>query len=488
MSLRRLHSRNGSLSAANPFDHAESSPNSNGNGRNVIIVNSDIMILPGGQQESQTEDDDDDDDATLSSSGQSSGRRSQRSLGAVPLPTPVSSPGPVPVPVPAKDLYVPSSPTPPASLQPASGVVPEPFNAYRPPKDPSTSTPYTSPSTAGATYPATAYRTVPVPTYHSASRDDTQTQQPQPNRPLPAQSHDPIISSDRQPHLQQTQQQQQQMQEARGRPYHFTNDHSVDLEMQDRARRPPVRTSSRGRGNQSPSAGDAPPETSDCAVPVSSQTTTGSSSATMAAKALGVSEDLRNNRGVQGRASGRTNIQKEHHPTSHSSNEGNHDDKSRNSKQRTTSGFFAGLLSDKSGRHRSGGVAALMGSTTPGSQSASGSKNNLIDPRSQLPHHHHHMRNDMVPEKGTTGTGIPGKNGEVPETDMFKFVGIMLDLPEEPTWRQINIKFLKVLAVMTVSYFCLMALYFGAEVISVGSDVYWVFVIRKKPTKRQAHA
>jgi len=74
----------------------------------------------------------------------------------------------------------------------------------------------------------------------------------------------------------------------------------------------------------------------------------------------------------------------------------------------------------------------------------------------------------MVPEKGAAGkTGVPGKNGEEPETDLFKFVGIMLDLPEDPTWRQIGIKLLKVLAVMTVSYFALMALYFGAEVISV---------------------
>ncbi|GJJ74697.1 ABC-2 type transport system permease protein [Entomortierella parvispora] len=473
MSLRRLHSRNGSLSA-NPFDHAESSPNSNGEGRSIIIVNSDIMILPSGQQESQTEDDEDDDEETLSSSGHSSGRRSMAAALA-PVPEPV----PEPVPVPAKDPYLPSSSTmasytlttTPSSLQSAPSIVPEPFYAYQPPKDLVTSAPYSSLSTANATIPATTHRTVPgsptsqypddtAPMYRSVSNEATRTQQPQPNLSFPAQPHDPIISNGQQPQLEpQLYQKQTQEAHARSSP-RFSNDYSADLEMQDRARTSPKRTSSRERGSQA-LAGDASLSSSRT-VPVSSQTNNGSSSdTTRAAKALAISEDLRNNKSVQERGPGRTNNQKQHHPTSHNDNN-NDDDKSRNSKQRS-SGFFAGLFSSgKNSRRRSGGVAALMGATSE-PQSASGSKNDLIDPRSQLPHHHHHLRNDMVPEKGAGKSGVPGKNGEAPETDLFKYVGIMLDLPEDPTWREIGIKMLKVLAVMTVSYFALMALYFGAE-------------------------
>ncbi|KAF9145314.1 hypothetical protein BGX30_009564 [Mortierella sp. GBA39] len=46
---------------------------------------------------------------------------------------------------------------------------------------------------------------------------------------------------------------------------------------------------------------------------------------------------------------------------------------------------------------------------------------------------------------------------------MFNFVDTMLDMPVDPTWSQVIIKLLKVLAVMSVCYFGLMALYFGAE-------------------------
>ncbi|KAG0349738.1 hypothetical protein BG005_010727 [Podila minutissima] len=100
--------------------------------------------------------------------------------------------------------------------------------------------------------------------------------------------------------------------------------------------------------------------------------------------------------------------------------------------------------------------------------SATGSKNDLILDR-------RHLKNEKVPEKsglaaglyqhrqGSRKRGVPGKDGEEPETDMFNFVDIMLDMPEEPTWRLVIIKLLKVLAVMTISYFALMALYFAAE-------------------------
>ena len=114
-----------------------------------------------------------------------------------------------------------------------------------------------------------------------------------------------------------------------------------------------------------------------------------------------------------------------------------------------------------------------LGSTTPSEMnSTTGSKNDLVLER--------HLKNEKVLEKGglgaqtTTGLylheqgsrkrGVPGKDGEEPETDMFNFVDIMLDMPEEPTWRLVIIKLLKVLAVMTISYFALMALYFAAEV------------------------
>ncbi|KAF9544619.1 hypothetical protein EC957_011834 [Mortierella hygrophila] len=46
---------------------------------------------------------------------------------------------------------------------------------------------------------------------------------------------------------------------------------------------------------------------------------------------------------------------------------------------------------------------------------------------------------------------------------MFNFVDTMLDMPVGPTWSQVIIKLAKVLTVMFVCYFGLMALYFGAE-------------------------
>ncbi|KAG0084831.1 hypothetical protein BGZ92_009530 [Podila epicladia] len=100
--------------------------------------------------------------------------------------------------------------------------------------------------------------------------------------------------------------------------------------------------------------------------------------------------------------------------------------------------------------------------------SATGSKNDLILDR-------RHLKSEKMPEKddfaaglhqrrqGSRKRGVPGKDGEEPETDMFNFVDIMLDMPDEPTWHLVIVKLLKVLAVMTISYFALMALYFAAE-------------------------
>lgn len=61
-------------------------------------------------------------------------------------------------------------------------------------------------------------------------------------------------------------------------------------------------------------------------------------------------------------------------------------------------------------------------------------------------------------------TGYPGRNGEEPETDPFQFLNIMMDMPRNPSWRQVFTKLCTALAILTTSYFALMALYFSAEV------------------------
>ncbi|KAF9964904.1 hypothetical protein BGZ70_005745 [Mortierella alpina] len=70
-----------------------------------------------------------------------------------------------------------------------------------------------------------------------------------------------------------------------------------------------------------------------------------------------------------------------------------------------------------------------------------------------------------VPQHSGHGqkSGVPGRNVGEPETDLFSVVEIMLDMPEHPTWREVSIKLARALAVLTVGYFLLMALYFGAE-------------------------
>ncbi|KAF9586010.1 hypothetical protein BGW38_010476 [Lunasporangiospora selenospora] len=64
---------------------------------------------------------------------------------------------------------------------------------------------------------------------------------------------------------------------------------------------------------------------------------------------------------------------------------------------------------------------------------------------------------------GAKKTGIPGRNGEEPETNVFNFISVILDMPERPSWKQTILKLAKALAVLTISYFLLMALYFAAE-------------------------
>ncbi|KAF9390381.1 hypothetical protein CPC16_005119 [Podila verticillata] len=63
----------------------------------------------------------------------------------------------------------------------------------------------------------------------------------------------------------------------------------------------------------------------------------------------------------------------------------------------------------------------------------------------------------------TPKTGYPGRNGEEPETDPFQFLDIMMDMPRNPSWRQVVTKLCMALAILATSYFVLMALYFSAE-------------------------
>ncbi|KAF9905810.1 hypothetical protein EC991_001286 [Linnemannia zychae] len=138
------------------------------------------------------------------------------------------------------------------------------------------------------------------------------------------------------------------------------------------------------------------------------------------------------------------------------------------------SSFFGGLF----GGGRSDGGSSKSKNQTPNRvrkrkdtvgglpASASGSKNDLIDRTHQL-HHQPSMEKSgsafvhQAPEDRKKG--MPGKDGRQPETDMFNFVDTMLDMPENPKWSQVIAKLFKVLAVMCVCYFGLMALYFGAE-------------------------
>ncbi|KAG0257784.1 hypothetical protein BG011_003762 [Mortierella polycephala] len=105
-----------------------------------------------------------------------------------------------------------------------------------------------------------------------------------------------------------------------------------------------------------------------------------------------------------------------------------------------------------------------------GAQSASVSKNDFID----LHQHRARPRNGIVPERRHPTnqhqqhsrhrkSGVPGRNGEEPETNIFNFVDVMLHMPEESDWKLVLKKLLKILLVMTVSYFALMSLYFAAE-------------------------
>lgn len=140
------------------------------------------------------------------------------------------------------------------------------------------------------------------------------------------------------------------------------------------------------------------------------------------------------------------------------------------------SSFFGGLFKGgKSNKSKQPAIATNAASRTRKKKdtvgglpaSASGSKNDLID-RSQLQHHPSGEKLSgsafVQQDPSSRKKGLPGKDGREPETDMFNFVDTMLDMPVNPTWSQVIVKLLKVLVVMCVCYFGLMALYFGAEV------------------------
>ncbi|KAF8985074.1 hypothetical protein BGZ46_006036 [Entomortierella lignicola] len=124
------------------------------------------------------------------------------------------------------------------------------------------------------------------------------------------------------------------------------------------------------------------------------------------------------------------------------------------------SGRFSALL----GHPKSENPTRRLTADTPDTQSASGSKNDLIIDKFQQ-YDTSYQRSGEVYGKphSHSKTGIPGKDGEEPETNLFDFVHIMLNMPEEPTWKQVISKLLKVLVVMTISYLALMAMYYAAE-------------------------
>lgn len=75
---------------------------------------------------------------------------------------------------------------------------------------------------------------------------------------------------------------------------------------------------------------------------------------------------------------------------------------------------------------------------------------------------------EKVPYGGRGGrqfrkSGYPGREGEEPETDLFNFVDVILNMPDAPSLKFIAAKMAKVLFVMTITYFALMAMYFAAE-------------------------
>ncbi|KAG0343568.1 hypothetical protein BG004_005210 [Podila humilis] len=136
--------------------------------------------------------------------------------------------------------------------------------------------------------------------------------------------------------------------------------------------------------------------------------------------------------------------------------------------------FFGRFTKSNKGRHKGDSLQLLHqndsrnrsprdSTTPPEMNSAAASKNNLVLDRRQITEKGEQESGPLPSPVAKRKRGIPGKNGEEPETDMFNFVDIMLDMPEEPTWRGVIIKMLKVLAVMTISYFALMSLYFAAE-------------------------
>ncbi|GJJ75153.1 ABC-2 type transport system permease protein [Entomortierella parvispora] len=87
----------------------------------------------------------------------------------------------------------------------------------------------------------------------------------------------------------------------------------------------------------------------------------------------------------------------------------------------------------------------------------------LAEPRPSVSWDSNVRQEDGQPTRPKRKTGVPGLNGEEPETNPFNFIDIMLDMPYSPTWREVWTKMGKALTILTLSYFTLMALYFGAS-------------------------
>jgi len=91
-------------------------------------------------------------------------------------------------------------------------------------------------------------------------------------------------------------------------------------------------------------------------------------------------------------------------------------------------------------------------------------KSRLAEPRLSVSWESGVWQDDGRPTRPKRKTGVPGLNGEEPETNPFNFIDIMLDMSYRPSWREVWTKMGKAVTLLTFSYFCLMALYFGASV------------------------
>ncbi|KAF9090262.1 hypothetical protein BGX23_006134 [Mortierella sp. AD031] len=541
----------------NPFSNGESTSGSssndfqrNGDRNSVIIVNSDIMILPGDQVESQTDDDSDDDD-TLSTD--SSYRYSPTEMN---LPPPVSvnsqaqqrtqvrayaqqQPAPltsssssrqrIPV-APPRKASMEWIPTPLPTPQSRRTLALAHDNSQQRSGQQQLRTTEKQTATLPSSSPTSASYSSPL-SHSSLQRTPSSSTPHRPPRPAvsPFMSELPLYSQRTKGPPKQQQQQQQQQPSSNTQVYnpHSYAAHNGDVEMQERSRnqqRPSVtRTPSVNNGTYSlptPSPSSTVENNTNSDPTITSRgnnsdtlgrtlstNRNGSSSGeggggrsrkrgegggdsgglTARANNTTTTDDSQTkHRTTHNRSNSRsTNHNALNYNPSHTrssdtrgsnknSNNSDYIDPSTGQRQELRgdntgggiSGFFGGLFGGGSkkanSRHSTSQQDRKKKATTGGlPASASGSKNDLIDSSQQHSLEKHSAFTQQQPS--TRKKGVPGKDGQAPETDMFNFVDIMLDMPEDPTWRQVIVKLLKVMAVMCICYFSLMALYFGAE-------------------------